>query len=181
MANTWHETVAFVGRPDDVTRLREIVRVETRPNGSTGVCVYIDDQFQTYGHLNECESTPWNLRISAEMRRKPVAFFFREISARVPNLWMTSSSAGILDDRYALVAGFGPKALFQANEAIFERDYEPLPAEDMARIKSVWKAFSLTEQVALRSFRRGARTPANAIRLMQEAKEAYIAAGGVTH
>lgn len=181
MANTWHETVAFVGRPDDLIRLKEIVRVETEPDGSRGVSVYIDDQFQTYGHLVECESTPWNLRITAEMRRKPVAYFFSAISERVPNLWMTSSSASILDDRYALIAGFGPRALFQANEAIFDRDYEPLPPEDMARIESVWKAFSLTEEVASRSFRRGSRTPAKAIRLMQEAREAYAATGGVTY
>jgi len=181
MANTWHETVAFVGRREDVTRLKEIVRVETAPNDAVGVSVYIDDQFQTYGHLEECESTPWILRITAEMRRKPVAFFFRDISERVPNLWMTSSSAGILDGHYALVAGFGPRALFQANEAIFDLDYEPLPPEDMARIQGVWKAFSLTEQTASTSFRRGARTPAKAIKLMQEAREAYVAAGGVTH
>lgn len=179
MANVWNEALTLVGPKDSFKELDAILRFETKPDGSTGLAVYIDDEFKMYGHVHELERNEWSLSLNSSMRRMPVAAYFDRISTIAPSLWMTSSSFCTLDNRYHLVAGFGPQVCFQADECIHYGDWEPLPDEDMKRIRDVWGAFQLATKGARSSFRRGAKTPLKAIRVMKEAAYAYVSAGGV--
>lgn len=179
MATVWNETLTLVGPKDSFKELDAILRFETKPDGSTGLAVYIDDEFKMYGHVHELERNEWSLSLYSSMRRMPVAAYFDRISTIAPSLWMTSSSFSTLDNRYHLVAGFGPLVCFQADECIYHGNWEPLPEEEMKRITDLWGAFFLATNSARSSYRRGAKTPLEAIRVMKEAADAYVSAGGV--
>lgn len=179
MANVWNETLTLVGPKDSLQELDAILRFETKPDGSTGLAVYIDDEFRVYGHIHELERDAWSLSICSSMRRLPVAAFFDHIATIAPNLWMKSSSFSAEDNLYHLVAGFGSRLCFQADECIHLGDWEPRPDEDMKRIREVWAAFRLSTQCARSTFLRGSKTPRKAMQVMKEAANAYVLSGGV--
>lgn len=173
MANTYHEVLTFVGRPESLAKLEPNLEFTTDDDGCERLSFYLNQEFQMTGNILSHESSPWHMSLELSMRRTPVALFFGDICELVPDLWMSSSSASALDNQYLLLAGFGSHVCFNGLASLHGGDWDPLPEEEMQRLQAVWDAFDQAEEAARKSFQRGAKKPLKAMRLIKAVHVAY--------
>lgn len=172
MANMYYETAWFAGPVDQMKELRQILTIR---GGSSFVELKTSDE-PTVGWGVNYDETPYSLSLTAQMRYDPLGASFYDISQRVPDLFMASSSHCIYDNRYLLVAGFGPWWHFFAQPPLFTDDWEPITGitgDDQKLLWIAWNGFHAAFGAACKTFRRGGRMPRLALRILDEAQSRY--------
>lgn len=125
MANMYYETAWFAGPVDQMKALRELLTFETS-NGDDFVELRASHE-PAVGWNVTYKDTPHSLSLTAQMRYDPLGAHFYDISQEVPGLFMASSSHCVYDNRYLLVAGFGPHGYFGAEPPVFTDDWASGP------------------------------------------------------
>lgn len=174
MANMYYETAWFAGPPDQMKALRELLIFETS-NGNVFVELRASDE-PAVGWDVSYDETPVSLSLSAQMRHDPLGASFYSISQRVPGLFMASSSHCVYDNRYLLVAGFGPWWHFFAEPPVFTEDWEPIPGisdDDGKLLNIAWDGFQAAFAKACKTFRRGGRVPRRALGILDDTQLKY--------
>ncbi|HRK23101.1 MAG TPA: hypothetical protein PLX06_14885, partial [Fimbriimonadaceae bacterium] len=174
MANMYYETAWFAGPVDQMKTLREILTFRSS-NGNDFVELNASDE-ATVGWDVSYDETPYSLSLTGQMRYDPLGASFYRISQRVPGLFMASSSHCVYDNRYLLVAGFGPNWHFFAEPPVFTEDWEPIPGitdDDHKLLDIVWDGFYSAYSAACKTFQRGGKMPRRALSILEETQLKY--------
>lgn len=174
MANMYYETAWFAGPLDQMKTLREILTFESS-NGNDFVELKASHE-PTVGWDVSFDETPYSLSLTAQMRNDPLGASFYSISQRAPGLFMASSSHCVYDNRYLLVAGFGPWSHFFAEPPVFTDNWEPIPGitdDDHKLLDITWDGFQAAFAAACKTFRRGGKVPRRALRILEETQLKY--------
>lgn len=176
MANMYYETAWFAGPVDQMKALRELLTFETS-NGDDFVELRASDEPAVGWDVNY-EETPHSLSLTAQMRYDPLGAHFYYISQKVPGLFMASSSHCVYDNRYLMVAGFGPYGHFFAEPPVFTDEWEEIPGisdndGDGELLRIVSRGFGAAFAAARKTFERGNKVPRQALTILAATQTMY--------